>query len=41
MQICYSISYKDHDIEAEQNTIFSVSPLFLHSSENALISNWT
>lgn len=42
MQTCYSINYKDHYIEAEQNTIFNnVSPLFLHSSENTLISNWT
>lgn len=41
MQTCYSISYKDHYLEADQNTIFNVSPLFLHSSENTLISNWT
>lgn len=41
MQTCYSINYKDHYLEADQNTIFNVSPLFLHSSENTLISNWT
>lgn len=37
MQTCYSINYKDHYLEADQNTIFNVSPLFLHSSENTLI----
>lgn len=41
MQTCYSIICKDHDIEAEQNTIFNISPLFRHSPENTLISNWT
>lgn len=33
MQTCYSLSYKDHYREAEQNTIFNNdSPLFLHFS---------
>lgn len=40
MQTCYSINYIDHYIAAEQNTIFNDSPLFLHFSENTLITNW-